>query len=213
MDYKNVLSKEVFIFDVDGTMYSQPSMRFKMAKALVGYYALHFWKIKEFLSLYYFRKLREREEYRIKSMDEQILAASKKSGIKAELCRAVVDKWMFTQPLEIMRECAFASLPGFMSEMQGAGKKIVVYSDYPAKEKLDVLGVNADYIFTPGDDGIGELKPSEKAMNYILSRLSCSPDAVLYVGDRDEKDGASAAYAGVEYCDIKAFLEILEKKL
>lgn len=212
MDYKKISSKEVFIFDVDGTLYSQPAMRLRMAMSLGGYYALHFWKMKELVSLYLFRKLREDEKYRTKTMDEQISAAAGKTGIGTERCRSVVDKWMFVRPLDIMCKCAFASALDFISVMQSSGKKIVIYSDYPAKEKLDVLGINADYIFTPQDEKIGELKPSKKAMNHIVSQLECSSDAVLYVGDRDEKDGKSARLAGIDYCDIKAFLAILEKK-
>ena len=213
MDYNKIITKNTFIFDVDGTLYSQPKMRIKMAFDLALYYGLHFWRAKEFLLLYYFRKLRETEKYRTKSITEQIFAACKKVSLPENIGRGVIDKWMFSKPLDVMKQCAFPGIAEFVADMQSKGKRVYIYSDYAAEEKLSVLGIAPDGIYTPENPGVSELKPSRKAMDYIMSELKASAEDVLFVGDRDEKDGKSAEYAGVDYCRIDDFLKALRQKI
>lgn len=205
-------SKKAIIFDVDGTLYSQPKMRFAMGLKLLCYYVLHFWKMKELLSVYYFRKLREQEHFRECTIEEQIEAASKKAKTTNETAQATINKWMFIVPLELVVKYSYKELLRHINQWYDEGKKIIIYSDYPANEKIKWLNIPATHVFTPQNDNIGELKPSKRAMSYILEQVGISSKHILYVGDRDEKDGESAHLAEVDYCDIKAFLRIIENK-
>lgn len=206
MDIDLLHNKKVFIFDVDGTLYSQPKMRAVMALRLLVHYGLHFWRAKELLSIYHFRKIREDEAFRSDAMADQIAAAAKKAGVDVQKARAAIDFWMFEAPLDIMKECSYASVLAFIRRMQEDGKEVVIYSDYPAEAKLQRLGLKPSRVFTPEDSGIGELKPSKKAMSYIMKEIDCPPEEIVFVGDRKEKDGVSAAYAEIDYCDIRYLL-------
>ena len=209
---KNILdSKKVYIFDVDGTLYSQPKMRIKMACRLMFYFGLHFWRFKDLLMIRNFRSLREKEEYRTASFDNQVEAAATKTGIDAQKGKEAIQKWMFSVPLDVIKKCAFTTLLNQIDKWKKEGKTIVIYSDYEADEKLNALGVEADVVYTPLTNGIDELKPSRKAMDFIMQNIPSAKDDVIYVGDRFEKDGKSAQMAGIDYCDIGELLCLLKK--
>ncbi len=204
--------KEVFIFDVDGTLYSQRKMRLKMALSLLFFYLFRFWRLKELLLLKAFRKVREKEEFRTENFESQLFAACQKVDIDTSKGKAIIENWMFKKPLEIIKSCSFENLISFIEQVQKQGKQIIIYSDYPAFEKLEALGIKASSIFTPEAEEIGELKPSKKAMSFIMSTISKQKENILYIGDRDEKDGTSAALAEIDYCDIRKFLKLLCKE-
>lgn len=210
MDIHLIHSKKVFIFDVDGTLYSQPKMRLSMAFRLLLHYGLHIWKVKELLSIYYFRKIREDEEFQSITMDEQISAAAQKAGVDVQKAKDAITLWMFEAPLDIIKKCSFESVLEFIHQMQEDGKEVVIYSDYPANEKLQTLGLNPSRIFTPENPEIAELKPSKKAMIYIMKEIGCSSKEIVYIGDRDEKDRVSADYSEIDYCDIRDLLRLLK---
>lgn len=209
MNINTIKSKKVFIFDVDGTLYSQTKMRINMALKLATYYALHFWKFKELLAISKFRKAREKVEFQSSTIDELIIYASEKVGITPEKTKNAIDKWMFKVPLDVIEKCAFKKLITFIKQITNDGRQIVIYSDYPADDKLKRLKINPSKIFTPENPNIGELKPSKKAMAYIKSRIDCDNKEIIYIGDRDCKDKLSAEYAGFDYCDIKEFLRLI----
>lgn len=210
MNINTINSKKVFIFDVDGTLYSQPKMRLNMALRLGKYYALHFWKFKELLTISKFRKIRENPDFQSSTINEQITYASKKTGISFDKAKSAIDKWMFMVPLNVMEKCAFKNLLEFIRIFQKEGKELVIYSDYPAEQKLKKLKLKPSKIFTPENPNIGELKPSKNAMAYILKELNCPVSNIIYIGDRDCKDKASAEYAGIDYCDIKEMLRLIK---
>lgn len=195
----------VYIFDMDGTLYSQKQMRIKMLLRLVKYYLMHLNKWKDLASVYEFRKLRELSEYKACSMSKLYPIVANRLGITAERVSEAIEKWMFTVPLEIIKECAYVDVINYINSSSKEGKQIYIYSDYPAEEKAKSIGICYDGIFVSEEIGDGELKPSRSAMEYILQEIGASKEEILYVGDRNEKDGRSAEYAQVEYRDIKEF--------
>ena len=63
----------------------------------------------------------------------------------------------------------------------------------------------------PEDAEINEQKPSLRAMNYIISQNpSLSVEDYLFVGDRNDRDGASAQLVNMDYCDIKQFISVIK---
>ena len=49
------------------------------------------------------------------------------------------------------------------------------------------------------------MKPDVCGLKKILSLQNLKPAEVLYIGDRDDRDGICARQAGVDYLDVKNF--------
>ena len=94
LDY--IKKKSVFIFDVDGTLYSQKKMRSKMALRLIKYYLSHPTRYKELVALAYFRRFRE---YSNMTVERAVNAVSDKLGTNGQIVSDTVRKWMFELPL------------------------------------------------------------------------------------------------------------------
>jgi putative hydrolase of the HAD superfamily len=106
---------------------------------------------------------------------------------------------MFQYPLGLVHKYANEHLLALLAKEQQKGKKIIIYSDYPVEEKLQSLGVIPDYIFYPGKNGITGLKPSKEAMECILSTVHMKAEELIFIGDRQEKDGVSAKLVGMNF--------------
>lgn len=199
----DIANKKGFIFDVDGTLYNQKQMRVRMLFTLLGYFLFHPRQLKELMAIYHFRKHRENEKYRAMSMDGLFQVVADQLRIDKQTVAAAIQKWMFDVPLEIIQKCAYDEVIAFANRMHHEGKRIIIYSDYPAAEKLQKLNMPGDEIFVSGDEHLPELKPSLSAMQHILQTAQIPAEELVFIGDRDEKDGASARLAGMPYCDVQ----------
>lgn len=206
------MEKTCYIFDVDGTLYSQKKMHILMAVKLLGYYGTHWSKWKELYSLYLFRKFRERESYRKLSVEELAQRVGKEIKTDPNIVEKVIENWMFQIPIELLSKCAYQDVLEEIALLHSHGCKIYIYSDYPAKKKIEKLNVPAEYIFTAEDEDIHELKPSEKAINVILNKIGVDSSKIMYIGDRDEKDGVSAKLASIDYCNVKEWKKSIKGK-
>lgn len=97
------------------------------------------------------------------------------------------------QALELLAEC------------RQKGIKMAIYSDYGAvTEKLEALGIDSgQFDLLVSAPQLGALKPSEPCARQVLELLGAKPETTLFVGDRDEKDGASAKMVGAKYINIE----------
>ena len=81
------------------------------------------------------------------------------------------------------------------------GIQMAIYSDYTGViEKLEALGIDPhlfDLIVAAPE--LGALKPSEPCARRVLEMLEADPKTTLFVGDRDDKDGASARNVGAKF--------------
>lgn len=207
---KNRSVYEGYVLDVDGTLYDQRRVRLTMLGRLLSHFLLHPLQIREGIALYHFRKLREKPEWKDSSFEELFSELERTVRIPAERCAKVIQYWMFQVPLDLLSKFAFRDVIAFINRLHSEGKRVIVYSDYPAEEKLKVLGLVCDSMYAFGLDDIDEQKPSPRVMKRIMREIEISPDNLLYIGDRDEKDGASAELAGMDYCDIKTFRKKLK---
>ena len=212
MNYDVFSQKEAFIFDVDGTLYSQTHMRTQMFFRLIFYYVFHLCSFKELLAIYIFRRLREDERFRAFSIEDLFGIVAERLNMSEKAVAASIQRWMFTIPLEIIANCSFKDVIEFAKKMHQTGKNIIIYSDYPAKEKISALDMPCDFMFISGEENLPELKPSIVAMNYIINQTGFSPDKLVYIGDRDRKDGESARALEISYCDIRQFRKLIKGK-
>lgn len=207
---KNFSEYKIYAFDLDGTIYDQPALRMIMAKRLLGYYILHPFRIGELLIIKDFRKLKDSWE------DDGVSASNATAqidGIDARICEyianrkkkspekviSIIYKWIYDNPLSALYDTRDVRLIEKIDNMRKKGMKVVVFSDYPPAKKLLALGIEVDGIYSAQDDRIGELKPSPKGLIVIANDYNVSPEDIIMIGDRMEKDGVSAQTAGCDY--------------
>ncbi len=188
----------LYVFDLDGTLYDQPRLRFIMAARLALYYACHPFSAGDLLVLKHFRKVKD-EWSGSSSEDEIIRKVSDDFKTSFQRVDGIVKKWIYENPLSALAKTRDEKLIGWIDKLRQAGKKVVVLSDYPTADKLKALGVVVDAQYGPDDTRIDELKPSPKGLRVIMDDMKVSKDEILMIGDRMEKDGKAAESAGVDY--------------
>lgn len=102
----------------------------------------------------------------------------------------------------IKRHChPRAEVLAIVDEAHAKGLKLAIYSDYGCViEKLEALGIDpAIFNLLISAPQLGALKPSEPCARRVLEMLQADPKTTLFVGDRDDKDGASARAVGANF--------------
>lgn len=195
-DYK------LYVFDLDGTLYDQPKLRLIMAMRLMLYYIRHPLSAGDLIVLQHFRKVKDtwtgsstEEDIYNKVADDKKTSPDKVAGI--------VKRWIYDNPLSALPAVCDTRLAGWIRELRQNGKTVVVFSDYPTKDKMDALGITVDGQYGPDDERINELKPSPKGLQVIMQDYGISPEDVIMIGDRSEKDGDCARAAGVNSLILK----------
>ncbi len=196
----NWQSIKVVIFDVDGTLYTQSKLRKKMLYALLAYYALRPWRLKEIMILHYFRIEREKEHTESTDLENaQYRWCAQKGNFPEIKVREVVNHWMFQFPNQYLAGCRYPGVRELFSGLRKAGKKIAIYSDYEAHAKLEAMNLQADLVVSSTDPQIDRLKPDPKALLYIAEKLKVAVTECLFIGDRPELDGECAVKANMPY--------------
>lgn len=92
----------------------------------------------------------------------------------------------------------------FFEDCKAKGLQTAIYSDYACvEEKLTALGIDFkrfDAIFTAPQ--LGGLKPSKTCAEKVIAALKADPKTTLFVGDREEKDGAAAKAVEANYLKV-----------
>lgn len=76
------------------------------------------------------------------------------------------------------------------------GIRQVVVSDFVADYKLDALGITGDFFKVFAGEELGFIKPSPHLFRAVARHLDVSPERILHLGDRDDRDGVAARSAG-----------------
>ncbi len=94
---------------------------------------------------------------------------------------------------------------GFLMECRKRHLRVVVYSDYGwVERKLYALGLHADmFEFVVSAPSLGGLKPAKECAEKVCQSLNIPPERCLFVGDRDDTDGASARAIGARFCQVE----------
>lgn len=177
----NIGDHTTVIADLDGTLYRQ----FPVRVAMLAEMLLHFWRFRDFLIVRKYRKLYEagiEEEQRYASLPAR--------------AREVIREWMIDRPLKYLKRFRNDGLCEKLNAAMDSGITVVVYSDYPVKEKLEALDFHPSYAFSAEDAGC--LKPDASGIIRLLQGINVKAEDCLVIGDREDKDGALAAAMG---CD------------
>ena len=199
--YDKLSGYDLIIFDMDGTLYFQRIMQIRMALRLIKNVFTSRQGLRDLFVILKYRRMRE-EWDSLNSMDDERLysALAGDRGLTADEVRGIIRKWMFTDPMDVVRECRDEVLLRIMERLLSEGKRICIYSDYPTEDKCQALGLGTGIAqYYCGKDGIRTLKPNPSALFYILNEYSdIRKSSVIMVGDRADRDKAAADNAGID---------------
>ena len=194
-------SVRLVIFDLDGTLYDQACIRRRMLWELGLHSLRHPMDLTSLKVIAEFRRARERlaEEgaERIRELQYRRPAAS--LGIRPDRVAEVVGEWFEKRPLDHLRRCRFTAVDKVFETLRESDRSIAVFSDYPVRDKLRALDLDADFIVAGPDPEIDRLKPHPAGLHYLMSRSGVPPEQCVMIGDREDRDGACARRAGIPY--------------
>lgn len=183
-------------FDVDGTLYRQGPLRLRMGRDM----ALHTVAKRDLSAIGVigaYRRIRERLGDEEVVDFERILIAetAEVTSTSPEHVQMIVSEWIETRPLRYLKSCLFSGVPQLFAGLQRAGRKIGIFSDYPATEKLAAMGLAAHHVVVASD--VGLLKPHAVGLKSLMASAGATADDTLFIGDRADRDGVAGRRAGV----------------
>ena len=200
---------DLYVFDVDGTLYYQNKLRLIMGKRLLMYYLLHPLKFKDLIIIKNFRSLRENA----KDTNGLFDITAKKCNVSVSRVNEVIKKWIYENPIDALIASKDDTLLAIIDKLKANGKTVAIWSDYEADDKLKSLKLSTDYVYTAEQERVGELKPSPKGLNLIMSDLNVPKDKTIMIGDRMIKDGEAAKKAGCDYLILSKSKKKREEQL
>lgn len=200
---------DLYVFDVDGTLYYQNKLRLIMGKRLLMYYLLHPLKFKDLIIIKNFRSLRENA----KDTNGLFDITAKKCNVSVSRVNEVIKKWIYENPIDALIASKDDTLLAIIDKLKADGKTVAIWSDYEADDKLKALKLSTDYVYTAEQERVGELKPSPKGLNLIMSDLNVPKDKTIMIGDRMVKDGEAAKKAGCDYLILSKSKKKREEQL
>lgn len=191
------------IFDVDGTIYSQRKMRYRMILEMARYFLgkPSMARARDLAIIYYYRLLRERTRKESEPAPLSLLyaIAAKRFGVSRAIAEQVVKEWIHQRPLKYLVECRFPDILDFVEVLKKKQVGVCVFSDYTAVDKLEALQFPAEYVCSAEDQGIEKQKPDPSGVRRILQSIKAHPHETLIIGDREETDGLCALRMGMPY--------------
>jgi phosphoglycolate phosphatase/putative hydrolase of the HAD superfamily len=193
---------DAVLFDLDGTLYSQPRLRTLMALELATMPLVNPRRARRRLTaLRAYRRAQEglRSHAGSVTAGAQLDAAARTSGLSLTEVAELVDDWMLNRPLKYLQFCRARGLDRLLEVITTRRLRAGVLSDYPAHDKLRALGLDGRFapILCGTDPDIAALKPHPRGFLHACAIWNLPPERVLYVGDRPDVDAVGATAAGM----------------
>ena len=199
------------LFDVDGTLYNQRYLRYRMIVKLLKFFLINPKRTyKEAKIVYFFRKNRELLRYKKESVcplkELQYIKVAEHFVVPVEEIKTIIKKWIYLYPFDYLKDSMFSNLESFLDLAKKMGLKLGVFSDYPAQDKLRAMGIDRyfDLVISADDIEINAFKPSFKGIEMVLSKWNLAKHELIYVGDR-EIDRMCAEDIGVKFIKIGSY--------
>jgi putative hydrolase of the HAD superfamily len=186
------------VFDVDGTLYDQRGLRFRMLREML-LSSIRSRDIVFISILRAYRRIREQLGESLHEDFEQELnfRTAALVGCSEKQVRSTAEEWLERRPLRHLIRYRYPHLPELFQGLRKHAKQIGIFSDYPARKKLEALELDADVIVCAGDEDVGVLKPHPRGLQVLMSRAATNPAETILIGDRRERDGLAAQAANV----------------
>ena len=91
-----------------------------------------------------------------------VARTAREVGCSAEVVQVIVSEWIERRPLRRLAALRYPLLEELFVALKRHGKIIGILSDYPARDKMEALGLVADHIVTAVDDDVNVLKPNPR---------------------------------------------------
>lgn len=188
------------LFDVDGTLYDQKRLRRVMMIELLRHCLSRRGGWSDLRILSNFRRLREKNFQReeLCLADAQYQWTADALNVDVERVQRVVKEWILDKPLRHLPACCPSGMQDLFERLGRKKIKIGVFSDYPPDDKLAALGLKADASACALDLSINRFKPHPAGLIHICKRLGVSPEQVLHIGDRKDRDELAAINCGAQ---------------
>jgi HAD superfamily hydrolase (TIGR01509 family) len=217
LSHRDRPSLAAVIFDVDGTLYRQSTLRRAMLFRLVRANVLHPREaVATFRILWSYRAAHEQlrnDQLRNNRLrtdgsaepagamlgERQLMLTARRSGYPLAAVRRTIEKWIERSPFDLMLAARCPGVVECLQQLRGAGIRTGALSDYPATAKLTAMGLSAlfDVVVCAQDSEVGRLKPDPAGLRIVLAHLDVRADQTVYVGDRPELDAGAASAAGM----------------
>jgi FMN phosphatase YigB (HAD superfamily) len=189
---------DAVIFDVDGTLFDHIALRRPMLARMLMQLLAGRLRWRDIQTVRRFRRERTRlalaEAQNIGFLQfERVAAAVRRPRHEVE---AIVTRWMNQEPLELVPRYEFPDAGRFITRLQGRDIRTGVFSDYPAREKLEALRISVEVVRDSAEPDVDRLKPRPDGFLRVAELLGVSPSRSLVVGDRDDRDGEAARRGG-----------------
>lgn len=195
---------DLYIFDLDGTLYDQSKLRKIMRRKLIsGILSLKI-PIRHLRIIRDFRRERENHKsYASESIEtDQYQWVSSRLQIDTDHVRKVIEHYIHELPLKNLYRCQYPGIREFFRELRRCGKLIAIHSDYPVSAKLAALELEADATVSATDHDLRSLKPNKTGPLLLCNKFNIAPESAIFIGDRKDTDGASAAAAGIDFLQV-----------
>ncbi|TFZ04919.1 HAD family hydrolase [Ramlibacter rhizophilus] len=189
---------DLVVFDVDGTLYAQQRLRRAMLLQLLAD-AVRCRSLRTLRLLRTFRHVREAlgDEEATEFLALQYQRTGERLGCEPAHVRAVTEDWMERRPLPLLAACRYAHVDRLFAGLRLSGKRIAIFSDHPARAKVEALGLHADIVVSATDADVARLKPDPAGLHKVLAEAGVPATRALMVGDRMDRDAAAAHRAGM----------------
>ena len=186
------------IFDLDGTLYDKRGLAARMVRRL--------WWCLPVLAA---ERLARRNAHYVQFADaEEFFAYFFTTMARGHWWSAdMAAKWYDMIYLPTMVKLIAKTCPrrenvvALLRRAKEDGLQTAIYSDYGCvTDKLEALGIDPQqFDLMVSAPELGALKPSKLCAERVMELLNADPATTLFVGDRDEKDGASARSVGAKF--------------
>ena len=191
----------IVTFDMDGTLYRQEAMRARMARMVATHLLWSSAGRRKIGIIRKFRAVREllADQQATGILHKQYAMVADALGISAEEVQAVTSEWLEHRPLPVLGQYAQPAVRELFAALERAGIRLAVLSDYPARAKLEALGLSAEIVVSATDPEVDCFKPQPRGLQRVLELSGESAARCLVIGDRDERDGECARRATARY--------------
>jgi HAD superfamily hydrolase (TIGR01549 family) len=197
---------QAWLVDLDGTLYAPLLVKLAMAGELMlaGWGAIG--TLRRFRHEH--ERLRHEQAGGLEGSDGedpfslQLRRTAEALALESSLVEARVREWMFERPGKWLQRAQRTALLEEIAAFRKTGGRTALVSDYPARDKLRALGVEAlfEVVVASGEpNGPSRLKPHPQGYLRAAALLGVPPEQCLVIGDRDDADGAAAQAAKMAF--------------